>query len=29
MEGEYFESELPARVKDAANEIELNLKYDS
>lgn len=29
MDGEYFEAELPARVKDAANEIELNLIYDT
>ena len=28
MKGEYFETELPARVKDAANEIELNLVYE-
>lgn len=29
IDGEYFDSELPARVKDAANEIELNLMYDT
>lgn len=29
MDGNYFEAELPARVKDAANEIELNLLYDT
>lgn len=29
IDGEYFESELPARVRDAADEIELNLMYDS
>lgn len=29
MKGEYFEDTLPARVKDAANEIELKLTYES
>lgn len=29
MNGEQFKEILPARVKDAANEIELNLTYDS
>jgi DNA-binding IclR family transcriptional regulator len=29
VDGEYYESDLPTRVKDAANEIELNLKYES